>query len=110
MKFLIMFALILAFSATGFSQTKKIAHRSHSGSDATFSIQTPGNFGETPEMEAARKKREADKLKADSIAKRAIADSMSKIKMLDKNKNKNKSKNKEKNETTFTVDTTKKQR
>ncbi len=33
------------FSSTAFSQTKKIAHRSHSGKNSTFNIKEEGNFG-----------------------------------------------------------------
>ena len=50
-------------------------------------------FGETPEMAEARKKKELERMKADSIAKKAVADSIArlkvkptKIKAKDKNK------------------------
>ena len=51
--FLIIFTTI---SLLGFSQTKRIAHRSHSGSDNTFSI-TNGfdNFGLPPAADSLRK-------------------------------------------------------
>ena len=76
----ILFLLLLAgLSTAGFSQTKKIAHRSHSGSNNSFTLAGPDNFGETPEMIAERKKKEAlEKAKADSISKKAVADSIAK--------------------------------
>ena len=82
--------MLAGLSSAAFSQTKRIAHRSHSGSNSSFTIQAPDNFGETPEMiEAARKKKEQEKMKADSIAKRAIADSIARIpKYYKKKKNK----------------------
>ena len=88
--FLVTVAMAL-FSVAGFSQTKKIAHRSHSGKDNTFSIFGPDNFGETPEMIAAAKKREEEKRRQDSIAQRAAADS---IAQLNKHPKKNKKKTK----------------
>ena len=93
MKIFLLFIAMAVFSATGFSQTKKIAHRSHSGKAASFTICGADNFGETPEMvEAAKKKKEAEKLKADSLAKRAVADSLARIKSGQKYKTKTKKK------------------
>lgn len=52
---------VLAFCACtslAFSQTKRIAHRSHSGSDATFSLLTAeGNFGLPPSSSDTAKKK-----------------------------------------------------
>jgi hypothetical protein len=93
----------------------RIAHRSHSGSNAAFMISTTdGNFGETPEMAKKRLenskpyKDSVNKAHADSIqrvkeetrlniekANKIIADSMAKVKSeMRKNKQKNKMKNK----------------
>ncbi|MEO6611416.1 MAG: hypothetical protein ABIT05_04765 [Chitinophagaceae bacterium] len=77
-RFLLLFVLA-GLSATGFSQTKMIAHRSHSGSNSTFTLAGPDNFGETPEMAEARKKKELERAKADSIARKAVADSLARI-------------------------------
>lgn len=110
MKKIILSVIILTACSKADSQTMKIAHRSHSGSNASFHINTTeGNFGETPEMK--KKRLEANKLKdsltikheADSIAKinliiqqtqeaaaKAAADSLAKVNKKKKNKNKNK--------------------
>jgi len=82
-RFLLLFVLA-GLSTVGFSQTKKIAHRSHSGSNSTFTLAGPDNFGDTPEMAEARKKKELERAKADSIAKKAVADSIARIKVKDK--------------------------
>lgn len=81
MKFVFVCSAMLLCSIAGFSQTKKIAHRSHSGKNSCFSLAGLDNFGETPEMNADRKKREAaEKAKADSLRKKAIADSLARSK------------------------------
>ncbi len=48
----LLFSVILAalIQSTSYAQTKKIAHRSHSGSNTSFSLNSIDNFGETPEM------------------------------------------------------------
>lgn len=91
MKKVFLCIILVAVSSAGFSQTKKIAHRSHSGKNNTFSITGPDNFGETPEM---ARKRKAEKAKADSLAKKIVADSLARITKLQpapKTKIKNKS-------------------
>ncbi len=50
MKVLFSLVMIAALQITGFAQTKKVAHRSHSGSNHNFSLKSLDNFGETPEM------------------------------------------------------------
>jgi hypothetical protein len=75
---LLLFALA-GFSTAGFSQTKMIAHRSHSGSNSTFTLAGPDNFGETPEMAEARKKKELERARTDSAAKKAVADSLARL-------------------------------
>lgn len=70
----------LCISTLAISQTKKIAHRSHSGNSTTFSIAGPDNFGLSPAEEEKRKNQE--KLLADSIAKKAIADSLARKKKI----------------------------
>ncbi|MEO7923125.1 MAG: hypothetical protein ABIR30_05560 [Chitinophagaceae bacterium] len=79
MKRVLLLCLLSGLSTACFSQTKKIAHRSHSGSNSSFTLAGPDNFGETPEMIAERNKKTAiEKAKADSIAKKAVADSIAK--------------------------------
>ena len=66
-KFTICIIVLLVSSQTIFSQTKKIAHRSHSGADETFGLEANlDDFGDpwTPEMEAGMRKNRA---KQDSI-------------------------------------------
>lgn len=92
MKLLVLIIAVTGISLQGFSQTKRIAHRSHSGNNSTFSIAGPDNFGETPEMNERRKKQE--KLLADSIAKKAIADSIARKKSIQPAGNKKKKKTK----------------
>jgi hypothetical protein len=77
-RFLVLFVLA-GFSTAGFSQTKMIAHRSHSGSNSTFTLAGPDNFGETPEMAEARKKKELERARADSAARKAVADSLARL-------------------------------
>ena len=89
MKRLLLLFVLAGFSTAGFSQTKMIAHRSHSGSNSTFTLAGPDNFGETPEMAAARKKKELERAKADSAAaKKAVADSLARINPKTKSKSK----------------------
>ena len=81
MKFLIVLAM-LGLSQSAFSQTKWIAHRSHSGSDANFHwAESPDNFGLHPDLERKRNKiRDSlQKHSADSLRKRIITDSLEKI-------------------------------
>ena len=77
-KFLLLVALV-AVSTVGFSQTKIISHRSHSGMNSNFTIAGTDNFGETPEMVEARKKKELENAKMDSAARKAVADSLARI-------------------------------
>jgi hypothetical protein len=75
MKPVFLFIVCIALSTACFSQTKRIAHRSHSGSNASFTLAGEGNFGLPSEeamkrMEADRKRREAENKRIqDSIAK-----------------------------------------
>lgn len=80
---ILFFALILSTSSL-FAQTKKIAHRSHSGSDKTFITKGNSNFGITPEMKREQEKqKQLEKAKKDSIAR---ADSLAKAKPAPKSK------------------------
>ena len=45
MKKILLCSVLAIASTVAFSQTKLIAHRSHSGSNRTFSINESGNFG-----------------------------------------------------------------
>ncbi len=76
---LLLLFVLTGFSLAGYSQTKMIAHRSHSGSNSSFTLAGPDNFGETPEMAEARKKKELERARADSAAKRAVADSLARL-------------------------------
>lgn len=75
MKPVFLFIVCIALSTACFSQTKRIAHRSHSGSNASFTLAGEGNFGlpspaEMKRMEEERKKREVENKRIqDSIAK-----------------------------------------
>ena len=48
MKKIFMVLLAVVISVAGFSQTKRIAHRSHSGKNNEFSINGEDNFGLPP--------------------------------------------------------------
>jgi hypothetical protein len=75
MKPVFLFIVCIALSTACFSQTKRIAHRSHSGSNTSFRLAGEGNFGLPSEsalkrMVEDRKKREAENKRIqDSIAK-----------------------------------------
>jgi len=74
-KMLLLLLLVAGTAATTFAQTKKIAHRSHSGKASTFTIDGADNFGLTPEMKRKEMERKA---KADSVRMKQKADSLSK--------------------------------
>ncbi len=77
MKKLIFTLVILLVFASSYAQTEKIALRSHSGKDKTFKITGNDNWGVTPAMQDAIRKRDsALKARADSIARKAVIDSM----------------------------------
>lgn len=82
-KLLLLSTLLLVFGSAASAQTKRIAHRSHSGSNATFSMnEGDDNYGLPPgyekmRMEQQRKNDSIKKANADSAAK-AKADSQSK--------------------------------
>ncbi len=90
MKRIFLLFALAGLSTAGFSQTKKIAHRSHSGKNSSFTINSIDNFGTTPEMEEAKKKRALEIAKADSAAKKAVADSLARIQSKQGNKTKTK--------------------
>ena len=56
MKKNLLLIILLAFCITGFSQTKKIAHRSHSGKNATLIMNDDDNFGLPPTIKDTAKK------------------------------------------------------
>lgn len=65
MKKFILPTLVLVFACTQTqAQTKRIAHRSHSGSDAHFSLSGADNFGNPPEDWKTRHVPVADTAKA----------------------------------------------
>ncbi len=66
MKKILLFSVpVLLLCATGFAQTKKIAHKSHSGKDSELSIDGADNFGLNPSV--IRNTDTAGKAKKDSI-------------------------------------------
>lgn len=83
MKRLLLLFVLAGLTTAASSQTKKIAHRSHSGSNNSFTLAGPDNFGETPEMIDAKKKKDLEKAKADSLAKKNKADSIAKKAIVD---------------------------
>ena len=88
MKPVFLFLVCIAFSAACFSQTKRIAHRSHSGSNASFTLSGEGNFGLPSEAEMKRMAEEKKRREAES---KRIQDSIAKAeKKAGKNKMKNK--------------------
>ena len=44
-KLTLLLAAAIAFGSSAFAQTKKIAHRSHSGKNSSFTVSEEGNFG-----------------------------------------------------------------
>lgn len=51
----ILLSVSIIFAATAsFAQTKRIEHRSHSGSNKTFTTKGNSNFGLTPEVKRKR--------------------------------------------------------
>lgn len=54
MKKIILCACIVFTAITSFAQTKRIEHRSHSGSNKTFTTKGNSNFGLTPEVKRKR--------------------------------------------------------
>jgi hypothetical protein len=75
MKGIFVIIALLMLSSTSFSQTKRIAHRSHSGKNSTFTVNSIHNFGEY--YERIPTKDTINKLKANS-AKKSAADTVKK--------------------------------
>lgn len=69
MKKLFLAVIILFAASTCFAQTKMVAHRSHSGKNAGFTINGIDNLGETPAMVEEQKKFLDSLRRADSIKK-----------------------------------------
>lgn len=67
MKKIILFVCIVFAALTSFAQTKRIEHRSHSGSNKTFTTKGNSNFGLRPEVK--KKKDSADKA-MDTVVKK----------------------------------------
>ncbi len=61
MKKLILCVCIIFAATASFAQTKRIEHRSHSGTNKTFTTKGNSNFGITPEM---KKKKDSAVAKA----------------------------------------------
>jgi hypothetical protein len=69
MKKIILLLVIVFAASQAFAQTKRIEHRSHSGSNKTFTTKGNSNFGLSPEI---IKKRDSTAAKAkDTLAKKA---------------------------------------
>lgn len=89
-KLTLLISLILLFSASIFAQTKRIAHRSHSGTSIHHSLLESDNLGLPPEMERRFDSINALNIKRqDSIKKANRLDS---IKRTEKAKKSNKKK------------------
>lgn len=67
---------MILLTTTAFAQTKKIEHRSHSGSDKTFATTTSSNFGLSPEVKKRWDSTRKINLQKDSIEKARKADSI----------------------------------
>lgn len=75
-----MLALSIA-ATTGFSQTKRIAHHSHSGNDSEFTASGSDNFGLSPQMERQMDSARKEKQRLDDSIKVArYRDSLKKAK------------------------------
>lgn len=62
---------MLAASVLAFAQTKRIAHRSHSGSNSGFQLDAEGNFGDIGPWYGNMTKKEIDSIiRSDSILNR----------------------------------------
>lgn len=87
MKKIILLLVVVFAASQAFAQTKRIEHRSHSGSNKTFTTKGNSNFGITPEM---KKKRDSVATKAkDTLAKKAdIVQTTKKKKVVKKKKQK----------------------
>ena len=67
MKKIILGTCLVFASITSFAQTKKIEHRSHSGSNKTFTTKGNSNFGLTPEV---KKKRDSAAKAIDTVVQK----------------------------------------
>jgi len=72
-KIIVFVAFATALGSTAFAQTKKIAHRSHSGKNSVFTVEGEGNFGLPTDYKAKSTKDSAAKkttpAKTDSTVK-----------------------------------------
>lgn len=68
--------LAMACTVAAFAQTKKIEHRSHSGTDRTFTTKGDSNFGLSPETKRRMDSLRRVDMRRDSIAKAKKADSL----------------------------------
>lgn len=66
MKQVLFLLICTTLSVACFSQTKRVAHRSHSGSNSTFTLTGEGNFGDPGEPII---KKSLERMRLDSIAK-----------------------------------------
>lgn len=66
MKKIVLIALCTAFALSAMAQTKRIAYRSHSGSNAMFALLEDDNLGLSPEIERMW---EREKFMKDSLLK-----------------------------------------
>lgn len=84
MKKITLLILLILIGYISFAQTKKVEHRSHGGSNKTFTTKSSSNFGLPPNYKEERKRmdslRKAKELQ-DSIAKKQQADSLAKPKV-----------------------------
>lgn len=89
MKKITLLVLSICIGYCSFAQTKKVEHRSHAGSNNTFTTKGNSNFGLPPNYKEERRRmdslRKAKELQ-DSIAKKKQADSLAKPKVKRKKK------------------------
>ena len=76
MKGIFVIIALLMLSIASFSQTKRIAHRSHSGKNSTFTVKSIHNFGEVPPHVLATMD-SLNKLKVKSV-KKPVTDTVKK--------------------------------
>jgi len=78
---LVLLPVLAMFVTASFAQTKRIAHHSHSGSDAEFATGGSDNFGLSPQMERQMDSARKEKQRLDdSIRVSHYRDSLKKAK------------------------------
>ena len=76
MKSIFVLIVMMACASASFAQTKKIEHRSHSGSEKTFTTKGSSNFGLDPQTQRRWDSTRKANMRRDSIDKAKKADSL----------------------------------